>query len=92
VWNDMAEAYPVVVGDVGGSPEIHEKISEKTARGAVAVFATSRGKYSYITSRPVSSSYWANDGIELHFDSRRHARLEITFDEPGAKVIFFGSD
>ncbi|MEJ2009095.1 MAG: alpha-galactosidase, partial [Acidobacteriota bacterium] len=90
VWNDMAEADPVVVGEVSGSPEIHEKISTKTGRGAVAIFAPSRGKYSYVTSRAVSPRHWASEGIEHHIDGQRRARLEITFDKPGAKIVFFG--
>lgn len=92
VWEDMAEADPVLVGEVSGSPEIHEKISQKTGRGAVTIFATSRGRYSYITSRPVAIKHWASEGIDIYFDQRKRARLEANFNEPGAKIIFFGAE
>lgn len=92
VWNDMAEADPVVVGEVSGSPEFREKISRRTGRGAVAVFATSRGKYFYTTSRPVSSKHWASDGFNIHYDRQKHASLEVAFDQPGAKMVLFGVD
>jgi len=104
VANDMAAADPVIVGAVSGSPEIYEKIHARTGRGAVVVFAMSEGKYSYVTSRRVASKYWASEGVDVRFDSKGRARLELTFrrDEslkfahrgysPGAKIIFFGAD
>ncbi len=42
VRDDITESDPVLTGIVSGSPEIHEKISATTGRGAVVIFATER--------------------------------------------------
>lgn len=96
VRDDMAAADPVLVGHVSGSPEIHEKIHARTGRGAVVVFAMAEGKYTYVTSRRVSSKYWASEGVTVRFDSKGRARLDLDF-RPGktsrrAKIVFFGTD
>lgn len=90
VWDDMAASDPLVVGRVSGSPEIHEKIQGKTGRGAVVAFATSSGKYEYVTAHRVSSKYWASEGVEIHFDPTGRARLDLNFSKAGAKIVLFG--
>jgi alpha-galactosidase len=90
VRDDVTESDPVVTGIVSASPEIHEKISATTGRGAVVIFATTRGTYQYITSHKVASEHWASDGVTVAQDSIGRAKIEATFDKPGAKILFFG--
>ena len=90
VRDDITESDPVVTGLVSASPEIHEKISATTGRGAVVIFVTERGTYRYITSHKVAPEHWGSDGVTISSDTAGRARIEATFDKPGAKILFFG--
>jgi alpha-galactosidase len=90
VRDDITESDPVVSGVVSASPEIHEKISAATGRGAVVIFATERGTYQYITSHKVVGEHWASDGVTVSQDAAGRAKIEATFEKPGAKILFFG--
>jgi alpha-galactosidase len=90
VRDDITESDPVVTGMVSASPEIHEKISATTGRGAVVIFATERGTYQYVTSHKVASQRWASDGATVSQDIAGRAKITATFEKPGAKILFFG--
>jgi alpha-galactosidase len=90
IRDDITESDPVVTGIVSASPEIHEKISARTGRGAVVIFATGHGTYQYITSHKVTSDHWVSDGVTVSQDAAGRAKIEATFDKPGAKILFFG--
>jgi alpha-galactosidase len=90
VREDITESDPVVSGVVSASPEIHEKISAATGRGAVVIFATERGTYHYITSHRVADEHWVSDGVTVTPDTAGHAKIDATFEKPGAKILFFG--
>ncbi len=90
VRDDITESYPVRTGAVGGSPEVHEKISEETGRGVVSVFASAPGRYTYVTQNAVAPGIWHNNGVTVTTDARGRACLDLAFDKAGAKVIFFG--
>lgn len=90
VSKDISESDPVTYGMVGASPEIHEKISHTTGRGAVVIFATTPGQYSYVTENRVDPSSWTTSPVNIAIDAQSRARIDVTFTKPGAKVIFFG--
>ena len=90
VRDDITQSDPVVTGIVSASPEIHEKISSATGRGAVVIFATRPGVYRYITSHKVTEDHWTSDGVTVMRDSEGRAKIEATFEKPGAKILFFG--
>ncbi len=90
VRDDITESDPVVAGIVSASPEVHEKISARTGRGAVVIFATEGGTYQYITSHKVVNDHWASDGVTVSQDSAGRAKIEANFEKPGAKILFFG--
>jgi alpha-galactosidase len=90
VREDMAESDPVVTGVVAGSPEIHEKISAATGRGAVVLFATTVGTYHYVTTHAVAPEFWASEGVQVSRDSAGRAVIDAAFEKPGAKILFFG--
>jgi len=90
VRDDITESDPVVSGAVSASPEIHEKISAATGRGAVVIFATEPGTYHYITSHRVTGEHWVSDGVTVTQDTDGRAKIEATFEKSGAKILFFG--
>jgi alpha-galactosidase len=90
VRDDITESDPVVSGIVSASPEIHEKISAATGRGAVVIFATERGTYDYITRHRVVGEHWVSGGVTVTQDTAGRAKIEATFEKPGAKILFFG--
>lgn len=90
VRDDITESYPIESGAVGGAPEVHEKISDRTGRGVVVVFSTATGKFSYVTEQKPSRSFWATPETHVRFDSVGHAALELNFESPGAAIVFFG--
>jgi alpha-galactosidase len=89
VSDDITESDPVVTGIVSASPEVHEKIAA-TGRGAVVIFASERGTYQYITRHKVAMQHWVSDGVTVSPDTAGRAKIEATFEKPGAKILFFG--
>jgi alpha-galactosidase len=90
VRNDITDSDPIVTGIVSGSPEIHEKISSTTGRGVIVVFATAPGRFNYVSSHRVQPNHWASAGVVVAEDAQGRAKLNLTFDKPGAKIVFFG--
>lgn len=91
VRRDITESDPVVTGLVSASPEIHEKIAA-SGRGAVVIFAGAPGRYKYITQHEVAATHWTSgDGVRVGFDASHHATIEVDFDTPGARIVFFGT-
>lgn len=90
VARDISEAFPVRVGQVGGSPEVHEKISAASGRGVVCLFASASGTYTYITENRVAPGIGHNDGVQVTMDPQNRARIDAAFDGAGAKIVFFG--
>jgi len=91
IRDDITESFPVRTGAVGGSPEIHEKIS-RTGRGVICCFADARGEYHYVSKNKVDRRFWATDGAEVEFDSTGRAKLTLSSNAPGAHIIFFGAE
>ncbi len=90
VRDDVAAASPLRSGEVGGAPEIHEKLTP-AGRGAVVAFATAPGRYSWVTAgRPVQR-FWASEGASVRFDARGRAVIDMDFSRQGAHVVFFGA-
>jgi alpha-galactosidase len=93
VRDDVTLAAPVRIGNVGGSPEVHEKIHRATGRGVVSIFAASSGTYSYVTEGPVVESVRHNHGIVVSRLADGRAVITSTFaPNEHAKVLFFGAE
>lgn len=90
VREDITESYPVESGAVGGSPEIHEKISARSGKGVVVLFSTARGKFVYVTKHAAAKSFWATEGVDVRQDEHGHAVIAAEFEQPGAAIVFFG--
>lgn len=90
VRNDITASTPVVQGETGSSPEIHEKISAQTGKGVIVVFANAQGRYTYVSKNKVDPTRWKNEGVGVSVDARGRAVIQADFTEPGAKMVFFG--
>jgi len=90
VREDVTASGAVTTGAVGGSPEIHEKIAARTGRGVVAVFATARGVYTYVTTSRPAGTFWATPGTTVRYDERGHAVIVVEFTGSDAAIVFFG--
>jgi alpha-galactosidase len=95
VRDDIAEAYPVDSGPVGGAPEVHEKIAPN-GRGAVVLFAN-HGTYRYVTSNHADHRIWHDEGTTVTLDGAGHAVITAdfpaqtgSFPKAGAHIVFFG--
>jgi len=102
VRDDITAAYPTRSGEIGGSPEIHEKINPETGKGAVVIFYNYRNawkqkgpyfpaSFRYVTRLPVVKEAWHNGVTVAGYDSRGRAIVDAKFDGPGAKIILFGA-
>ena len=83
--------WPLRLGAVGGSPEVHEKIYPPTGCGIVVVFAASPGRYVYVTENRVADTWASPNGTPVRLDVRGRAVLECVFEQPGDQVVFFGA-
>ncbi len=87
---DISEAGPAFSGRVGGSPEVHEKISAR-GRGAVMVFADQPGAYDYVSKSKVKGKAWCSPGLKLRRDKNGRVLLRAEFKRGEyAKAAFFG--
>ncbi len=91
VRDDITRATLRRTGMVGGSPEVYEKIDPATGRGVVSVFAGARGTYTYLTHVPADLKTWAMPGVTVRAAAGGLARVDVTFDAPGGKCVFFGA-
>jgi len=90
VRTDMTETAIIRDGVVGGSPEVYEKINPETGKGAVVIFSSHAGSYSYITKNIPDQKNWSTEGVDLSFDSEGHAVIKTKFVKAEAKIVFFG--
>jgi len=88
----MTETAMIRDGAVGGSPEVYEKINSVTGRGAVVVFSSHPGTYTYITNKKPEQKNWKTKGVNITFDKEGSAVINTTFLGAEAKIIFFGVD
>jgi alpha-galactosidase len=91
VRDDITAATILRDGAVGGSPEVYEKINPQTGKGAVVVFSSHAGNYSYITKHIVSSECWKSRGTKVSFEGGR-AIIRAEFPGAEGKIIFFGAN
>lgn len=90
VRDDMTETAMIRDGEVGGSPEVYEKINPKTGRGAIVIFSSHQGNYEYISQNMPNQKYWSTKGVDVSVDKQGHAVIKTVFDKAEAKIIFFG--
>ena len=60
--------------------------------GVVSIFTNHRWKYTYVTEHVVAPGCWHNEGVTVTRDLQGRAKLDVVFEQPSAKLIFFGVD
>ncbi|KAK9465548.1 hypothetical protein V1512DRAFT_249016 [Lipomyces arxii] len=98
---DITASQMIRVGNVGGNPEVYEKINPETGKGVVVVFSSSfgrplsaklKGRYSYITKHKVDPTYWhCPYGVKVSIDEEGCAVIDTLFNDVTARVVFFGA-
>ncbi len=83
----ITRAYPVRQGPIGGSPEIHEKLTR--GQGVVMIFSAFRGTFTYVTHNPAGPVTWCSEDVQSNSDDGGRAVIQVVFDRPGVKIIFF---
>ncbi|MDR1176235.1 MAG: alpha-galactosidase [Treponema sp.] len=89
VARDVTEAYPVVSGFIGASPEIHEKINPETGMGLVAFFTGEPVDVVYCTQAldTIPSVSGADEWEKL--ESGR-VKICMKLKRNDARLVFFG--
>jgi alpha-galactosidase len=90
VRDDMTQVSLLRTGTAGADPEIYEKIHPDTGRGAVVAFAR-QGRYTYVTAARVSEKQQHTGGVTVRRDIKGLARIDFSFEKPGAQFVFFGA-
>lgn len=90
IREEITESPPICYGQVGGSPEIYEKIHAVSGKGIVSIFSSSPGRYTYVTDARVNRSYRASDGVDVNVDDKGRAVVQVSFEQPGAAMVLFG--
>lgn len=86
---DITSASPVTYGRTGEAFEVREKINPENGRGMVALFANQPGNYSYRMSSGANEKRTAFGGAVVR-KADNGVCIDISFDEPGAAIVFFG--
>jgi len=90
VRDDMTETAMIRDGAVGGSPEVYEKINPETGKGAIVVFSSQAGTYSYISKTKVDPKHWETRDTDVKILPSGLVRVDAKFNSAEAKIIFFG--
>ncbi len=87
VRDAITAAPPVRDGPLGGSPEVHEKLSAD-GRGAVVVFSYG-GSCDYVTEHPAGKPVWTAGSVSVSPAGGGRARLHCEFPRASAAIVFF---
>ncbi|HAH25842.1 MAG TPA: hypothetical protein DCL77_19145 [Prolixibacteraceae bacterium] len=90
VRDDMTEVSMIRDGAVGGSPEVYEKINPETGKGAIVLFSSHAGTYSYISKTKVDFRHWETRNTEVKILTSGLVRVDVKFNTAEAKIVFFG--
>jgi alpha-galactosidase len=90
VRESVAAAYPITVGRIGGTPEIHEKLSASKGEGVVVFFtAGAAGVFTHTTqclSKKPSEIIGADN---VKYNENGSVELTVRLQGDGARTVFF---
>ena len=91
VRDDITAQAAIKTGNTGAGFECYEKICSETQKGVVCVFSTVWDTtFRYITEKKVVPDFWSSVPATVTPLANGTALIEVTFNEPGAAMIFFG--
>jgi alpha-galactosidase len=91
VKEDITAANPINLGTPGDYFEVREKINTN-GRGAVVIFATGKGKFTYVTSNKVSTDFVSSPGSTIKLDEKGRAMITVVFEDADAAIVWFGTN
>lgn len=91
VREDITAEAAIKSGMTGSGFECYEKLSSKTGKGVVCVFSTVIDTFRYITRKKTDRVFWASVPAAVTPLADGTSLIEITFEEPGAAMVFFGA-
>ena len=92
VRDDITAETAIKSGITGSGFECYEKICSETQKGVVCVFSTVWDTtFRYITEKKVVPNVWTSMPATVTPLADGTALIEVTFNEPGAAMIFFGA-
>jgi alpha-galactosidase len=86
---DVTEAYPLVRGFNGASPEIHEKLNPKTGRGMVVFFTREPADMVYCT-QPLAEISGVSGAEEWQVLADGRVKLRVSLGQNEARIVFCG--
>ena len=91
VRDEVTGAFPLRSGEVGGNPEIHEKLGNN-GRGVVCAFTDNPGQYRYVTAQPVQGEFKTSEAsVRITLLEDHRAEILFHFKHGGAQIVFFGA-
>ena len=91
VRDDITAESAIKSGMTGSGFECYEKIFSKTGKGVVCVFSTVVDTFRYITEKKTDPAVWTSVPATVTPLADGTSMIEITFNQPGAAMIFFGA-
>lgn len=80
---------PRTKGFIGSSPEIHEKLDCKHAKGLVCIFARAAGTYEHVTEQINTDNLTGVAGADSYEISKTgRLRLTVNLEENDARIVF----
>ncbi|MDX2022925.1 MAG: alpha-galactosidase [Deltaproteobacteria bacterium] len=93
VRDDMTRVASTRTGALAGSPEVYEKVTADTGKGAVVMFTTSGGGFEYITRAKPAKNFWTNaPATTVSFDNQGHGHVKATLQKNETAIVFFGAE
>jgi alpha-galactosidase len=90
VARDVTEAYPLVRGFNGASPEIHEKLNPETGRGIVVFFTREPVDLVYCT-QPLAGIAGVSGAEEWQSLADGRLKLRVSLGQNEARIVFCGA-
>ena len=91
VRDDITAEAAIKSGMTGSGFECYEKVCSKTGKGVVCVFSTIRDTFCYVTEKQTDPAVWSSVPATVTPLADGTSKIEITFTEPGAAMVFFGA-
>ena len=91
VREDITAEAAIKSGMTGSGFECYEKLSSKTGKGVICAFSTVKDTFRYITRKKTDRVFWASVPVTVTPLANGTSLIEITFEKPGAAMVFFGA-
>ncbi len=88
VAHAVVKSYPRVVGTIGASPEIREKIDSESGTGLVVFLTVKEGTFSHVTQPLEWTDVVVEGADEWEVTAKGQLKLTVRLGRDGAKVVY----